>query len=234
MYSLPFSLNYYWSPFNPTPNDSFDIILNNVEQNGSLVWTVDSGNGHEQPISDYWPEGSYIQDGVVVSPLESLSSSSLSLTFDPFQSGEQVVSSLKFKILWEDGTYDAGENGQIIYYDVYFDYTSNDLDPEITFTAPQNNEIINGDVNISLESDADLLELWLNGNLLTTLNGPIFDYVWQPDSGVFGDIQIVAKAVLNDRVTFYFLDFYLEYQYYRLELNHLHLAVDYLLDHRRL
>ena len=206
------SLNYYWSPFNPTPNDSFDIILNNVEQSGSLVWTVDSGNGHEQPISDYWPEGSYIQDGVVVSPLESLSSSSLSLTFDPFQSGEQVVSSLKFKILWEDGTYDAGENGQIIYYDVYFDYTSNDLDPEITFTAPQNNEIINGDVNISLESDADLLELWLNGNLLTTLNGPIFDYVWQPDSGVFGDIQIVAKAVLNDRVTFSFLDFYLEYQ----------------------
>ena len=206
------SLNYYWAPFNPTPNDSFDIILNNVEQNGSLVWTVDSGNGHEQPISDYWPEGSYIQDGVVISPLESLSSSSLSLTFDPFQSGEQVVSSLKFKILWEDGTYDTGENGQIIYYDVYFDYTSNDLDPEITFTAPQNNEIINGDVNISLESDADLVELWLNGNLLTTLNGPIFDYVWQPDSGVFGDIQIVAKAVLNDRVTFSFLDFYLEYQ----------------------
>jgi len=206
------SLNYYWAPFNPTPNDSFDIILNNVEQSGSLVWTVDSGNGHEQPISDYWPEGSYIQDGVVISPLESLSSSSLSLTFDPFQSGEQVVSSLKFKILWEDGTYDAGENGQIIYYDVYFDYASNDLDPEITFTAPQNNEIINGDVNISFESDADLVELWLNGNLLTTLNGPIFDYVWQPDSGVFGDIQIVAKAVLNDRVTFSFLDFYLEYQ----------------------
>ena len=206
------SLNYYWAPFNPTPNDSFDIILNNVEQSGSLVWTVDSGNGHEQPISDYWPEGSYIQNGVVVSPLESLSSSSLSLTFDPFQSGEQVVSSLKFKILWEDGTYDAGENGQIIYYDVYFDYASNDLDPEITFTAPQNNEIINGDVNISFESDADLVELWLNGNLLTTLNGPIFDYVWQPDSGVFGDIQIVAKAVLNDRVAFSFLDFYLEYQ----------------------
>tara|TARA_S200000501_G_scaffold127427_2_gene120379 strand:- start:1923 stop:4817 length:2895 start_codon:yes stop_codon:yes gene_type:complete len=206
------SLNYYWAPFNPTPNDSFDIILNNVEQSGSLVWTVDSGNGHEQPISDYWPEGSFIQDGVVVSPLESLTSSSLSLTFNPFQSGEQVVSSLKFKILWEDGTYDAGENGQIIYYDVYFDYASNDLDPEITFTAPQNNEIINGDVNISFESDADLVELWLNGNLLTTLNGPIFDYVWQPDSGVFGDIQIVAKAVLNDRVTFSFLDFYLEYQ----------------------
>ena len=104
------SLNYYWSPFNPTPNESFDVVLNNVEQGGSLVWTVDSGNGHEQPILDYWPEGSYIENGVVVSPLSFISSNSLSLTFDPFQNGSQVVSSLKFKILWDDGTYDSGQN----------------------------------------------------------------------------------------------------------------------------
>ena len=206
------SLNYYWSPFNPTPNESFDIVLNNIDQGGSLVWTVDSGNGHEQPISDYWPEGSYVENGVVISPLSSVSSNTLSLTFDPFQSGSQVVSSLKFKILWDDGTYDLGENGQVIYYDIYLDYNPTVLDPVISFLSPNNNEIITGDVNISCDSDADLIELWINGNLLSSLNNSSFDYLWQPESGVFGDIEIIAKAIKNSRVSFSFVDFYLQYE----------------------
>ena len=206
------SLNYYWSPFNPTPNESFDVVLNNVEQSGFLVWTVDSGNGHEQPIPDYWPEGSYIENGVVISPLSFISSNSLSLTFDPFQNGSQVVSSLKFKILWDDETYDSGENGQVIYYDIYLDYNPTNLDPVITFLSPINNEIITGDVSISCDSDADLIELWLNGNLLSSLDGNSFDYLWQPESGVFGDIQIIGKAIKNNRVSFTFVDFYLQYE----------------------
>ena len=54
------------------------------------------------------------------------------------QSGEQIVQSIKFKILWDDGTWDVGTNGQIILYDIYFDYTINQSagDPYIFFTEP--------------------------------------------------------------------------------------------------
>ena len=72
--------------------------------------------------------------------------------------------------------------------------------------SPINNEIITGDVNISCDSDADLIELWVNGNLLSSLDGNSFDYLWQPESGVFGDIQVIGKAIKNNRVSFSFVD----------------------------
>ena len=44
------SLNYYWTPFNPGPNDQVDVVLNNVNSGGSIVWTVNDGNSY---IQDY-------------------------------------------------------------------------------------------------------------------------------------------------------------------------------------
>ncbi len=207
------SLNYYWTPFNPTPNDGIEIVLNNIDQNGHIVWTVDAGDGHIAPIEDYWPDGTYIENGIVYSPLEYIDSNSISVSFNPFQSGEQVVSSMKFRILWDDGNYDVGSNGQIIYYDIYFDYEPIAGDPYVNFTSPLSNEQIVGDVQISLEGDADIVELWLDGNLLTTLDSYPFDYLWNPPSGLFGNLEIVAKALDdNGRLSFSFLDFYLQYE----------------------
>ena len=207
------SLNYYWSPFNPTPNDDFQINLNNIEQGGYIVWTVDAGNGHVAPIEEYWPQGSYMLDGVVFSPLEFTSSSSLLIDFEPFQSGEQVVSSLKFKILWEDGTYDLGENDQVIYYDIYFDYIPGEDDPYINFITPLDNEQIMGNVQINCQGNADSVEFWMDGNLLTTLESEPFEYLWEPESGLFGDIHLVAKSMFDDgTLSFSFVDFYLLFE----------------------
>ena len=88
------------------------------------------------------------------------------------------LSSLKFKILWEDGSYDVGENGQIIYYDIYFDYNLTDDDPYVDFISPENNQQLTGDVSIVCQGDADNVELWLNGDLLTVLTNEPFNYLW--------------------------------------------------------
>ncbi|MED5475591.1 MAG: carbohydrate-binding protein, partial [Candidatus Neomarinimicrobiota bacterium] len=39
------SLNYYWSPYNPGPNDNISIVLQNVLSQGQIGWTLDDGNG---------------------------------------------------------------------------------------------------------------------------------------------------------------------------------------------
>ena len=206
------SLNYYWAPFNPTPNDDFEIVLNNIEQGGHIIWTVDAGKGHTTPIEEYWPENSYNNNGSVYTPLNVLGDSAV-IDFNSFQSGEQVVSSIKFKILWEDGTYDVGQNGQIIYYDVYFDYDIEQDDPQIQFIAPVENDQIMGDVNITCDGNADSVELWVDGNLLTTQYSDNFSYLWEPADGLFGDLRLVAKAIYNNgRVSFSFVDFYLLYE----------------------
>ena len=44
------SLNYYWTPFNPGPNNEIDIVLNNVTSGGSIIWAVNDGNGFDIPI----------------------------------------------------------------------------------------------------------------------------------------------------------------------------------------
>ena len=207
------SMNYYWSPFNPTPNDNFEIVLNNIDQGGYVIWTVDAGKGHTTPIQDYWPENSYLDSGSVYSPLVFLTDTSASVDFASLQSGEQVVSSIKFKILWEDGTYDVGSNGQVIFYDIYFDYFLGQDDPEIEIVSPEQNEQIVGDVEIYCQGSADSVELWLDGNLLTTQNTDEFSYLWQPPDGLFGDLTLIAKAISEDgRVSFSFTEFNLQYE----------------------
>ena len=207
------SMNYYWSPFNPTPNDDFEIVLNNIDQGGHIIWTVDAGKGHTTPIQDYWPENSYLDNGSVYSPLVFLTDTSASIDFTSLQSGEQVVSSIKFKILWDDGTYDIGSNGQVIFYDIYFDYMLGENDPEIEIISPEQNEQIIGDVEIYCQGSADSVELWLDGNLLTTQNTDEFSYLWQPPDGLFGDLTLTAKAISGDgRVSFSFTEFNLQYE----------------------
>ena len=83
----------------------------------------------------------------------------------------------------------------------------------MNFISPIQDEQIMGDVQIELESDADSIELWLDGNLLTTLESEPFEYLWNPSSGLFGDLQFAAKALNNDgSLSFSFLNFYLLYE----------------------
>ena len=75
-------------------------------------------------------------------------------------------------------------------YDIYFDYIPTENDPYVDFISPIQDEQIIGDVQVNLEGSADAVELWLDGNLLTIIESEPFEYLWQPESGLF-----ILKAV---------------------------------------
>ena len=97
-------------------------------------------------------------------------------------------------------------------YDIYFDFNPGLDDPYVSFISPNQNDELTGDIQIELDGDADTVELWLDGNLLTSLNSEPFEYLWTPPSGVFGDLKLIAKSMYdNGSSSFTFLDFYLLY-----------------------
>ena len=207
------SLNYYWAPFNPSPNDNIEVVLNNLNQGGYILWTIDAGNGYVAPIEEYWPEGSYLQNQILYTPLSSISDNSYNAILGPFNLGNQIVEAVKFNILWDDGTYDIGDNGQIIYYDVYLDFETDINAPNIVFTSPQMNDQIMGDVQISCTANADFVEFWMDGSLIGIDYNEPFDLLWTPEEGTFGDISLAAKAIGNNgNISFSFVDFYLQYE----------------------
>lgn len=206
------SLNYSWTPFNPGPNDHVTINLNNVDMGGHIAWTVDAGNGHVTPINDYYPAGSYEEDGLVFTPLEFAGGETYQVIFDPFQSGAQVVQSIKFKILWENGEWDVGQNGQVMLYDIYFDYSPGDGDPQVEFTQPEQGSEVNSPVTLACDSDAEVVEFWISGIMVGEDSSAPFSTVWTPDPSVFGDITAIARAENSAGVVSYdFIDFYLQF-----------------------
>ena len=204
------NLNYYWLPYNPGPNDSLTIVLNNVTQGGDIAWTVDAGSGHVLPIVEYWPDNSYIEEWTVFTPLEMQGGNTYSVQFAPFQNPQQVVYSLKFRIRWEDGSWDVGSNGQPLMYDIYFDYTIGSDDPYVYYLSPQDSSQLEGPISISADGDTSLVQFWANGSMIGEDNTPLYEATWNPGPNEFGDTRIIMKATgTNNRVSFVFLDIYL-------------------------
>ena len=218
------SLNYYWTPFSPGPNSSVEVLLNGTENPGSIVWTVNDGSGFDVPIENYRPVGTTeIGDlpwslgsvGSWVSSPLSYDDDSQVAELGPFNLGEQIVESIKFAILWEDGTWDAGSNGQILFYDISMDYEIGVDDPNVIFIAPtpENGTEVSPPITINAVGNAVAVEFWLNGEIIGSDNTLPFSTVWSPIDGAFGDYTIVTRAVgENDRVSFSFLDYTIPYE----------------------
>ena len=219
------SLNYYWTPFNPGPNDQIDIVLNNVSSGGSIVWTVNDGNGFDMPIPSYWSEETtevsdlpwqlnYVGSWVS-SPLSENGTDSYHALLGPFNAGEQIIQSIKYVILWEDGSWDVGSNDQIIFYDIYFDYTAGDDDPFIFFQSPTEGTVINPPVTFTTLGDAQIVEYWIDGEMIGSDNSIPFQVIWDPMEGLFGDYQVAARAEgSNGNISFTFLNISLNYEIY--------------------
>ena len=217
------SMNYYWSPFNPGPNDDLDIILNNVSEGGSIVWTINDGNTYDLPILEYWPDGTseiselplelnYIGSWVSTPLLENGPNSFLQ-TIGPFNLGEQIVKSLKYVILWDDGSWDVGGNGQIIFYDIYFDYLPDENDPFIFFQSPAEGDIVETPITFTALGDADMVEFWIDDEMIGSDNSIPFQATWNPLSGYFGEYSIAARAIdEEENVSYSFLDFSIDYE----------------------
>ena len=206
------SLNYYWTPFNPGANDAVNIVLNNTDMGGEIAWTVDAGGGHTMPIAEYWPADSYEDDGWLMTPLTDLGGNNHELALGPFNLGDQVVNSLKFRIRWDNGEWDVGSNGQIINYDIYYDYTPGPQDPYVFFISPAEGTEIIGSVDIGVVGSAVEVEFWVFGEMIGSDNTSPFQVTWAPDPALFGDATIIARAEGTDgRVTFLFRDVYILY-----------------------
>ena len=205
------SLNYYWSPFNPGPNDVISIVLENISMQGQIGWTLNDGNGFQIPNENYWPEGSEIFEDLLLSPLD-FDNNNLSIELGPFDEGVEIPTSIKFKILWDDGTWDAGSNGQVMLYDIYFNYSSNGELGEVIFTSPQENSEVIGPVSISCEGNVQNVEFWISSEMIGEDNTNPFEVVWEPESSNFGN-QTVAARIENENglISYSFLDFNLLY-----------------------
>ncbi len=218
------SLNYYWTPFSPGPNSNVEILLNGTEQHGSIVWTVNDGSGFNTPIESYQPEntveieelpwslssvGSWVQ-----TPLDYDDDAQL-IELGPFDDGEQIIQSLKFAILWDNGEWDAGSNGQILFYDINLDFTIQDTDPNVIFISPtpESGTEVTPPVNINAVGNAQSVEFWLNNELIGEDDSIPFSMTWAPIDGAFGDYTIAVRALgENGNVSYSFLDYTIPYE----------------------
>jgi 1,4-alpha-glucan branching enzyme len=208
------SLNYYWTPFSPNPNDTVAIHLNNIDQGGHIAWTVDAGNGHELPIEEYWPEGTFVEDNMVFTPLIVNNTNSYKVDLGPFINGSQIINSVKFKIRWDNGEWDCGSNGQVMYYDIYLDYTITDDDPYVFFIppTPSEGEEVAGPITFSLVGSPEYVEFWINGELIETDYNSPYQSTWYPDENAFGETTAIIRAVgVDGRIAYLFRNFYLMY-----------------------
>ena len=218
------SLSYYWTPFTPGPNDTVEILLGGTENSGSIVWTVDDGNGFNAPIDQYRPDGSFDIEELpwslgsvgswISSPLLA-DDDNLIVELGPFNLGNQIVNSVKFAILWEDGTWDSGSNNQILFYDINMDFQIAENDPNVIFISPTpaSGSEVSPPVTINAVGNASNVEFWLNGDMIGEDDTMPFSTSWNPLDGAFGDYNIAVKAENEEgRVSFSFLDFILPYE----------------------
>ncbi len=105
------------SPSQPTTNDVITMTIGNPPTTGKLHWGV---NNWQQPIEDYWPEGSYLfqETGPAVqSPFNVLENGSLRINLGPFNNPEQDVSQISFVLSFDDGTWD-NNNGNDYFFEL--------------------------------------------------------------------------------------------------------------------
>ncbi len=219
------SLYYYWLPYNPGPNDMVDIVLNELDSGGSIFWIVNAGRGFEMPMESYWPEGTSAVSNLppeiaqigswVSSPITSLGDDNYHAEIGPFNQGQQIIKSIKFVIQFEDGSWDSGSNGQVMFYDIYFDYTPSVGDPNIFFIPPTPNdgaEVDEESISITSAGGADDVEYWINSEMIGSDNETPFEVIWTPFEDSFGDYQIAARATGADgKIAYIFLNLIISY-----------------------
>lgn len=104
--------NVAWTPEEPDNDDVITIVVENATQGANLHWGI---NGFNQPIEDYWPEGTFLVGGTgpaVETPFEGPNAEDqLILEIGPFNNPAQEVNSIHFAIHYNDDTWD-NNNGQ--------------------------------------------------------------------------------------------------------------------------
>lgn len=101
----------YWTPSNPTYNDTITIYVPNPPTSGKLHWGV---NGWTQADTNYWPAGTVLFQGsgpAVQSPMNGPTNNELTIQIGPFNHPAQSPTVVDFVINYDDNTWD-NNNGQ--------------------------------------------------------------------------------------------------------------------------
>lgn len=96
----------YWTPSNPTINDTITIHVPNTSQGGRLHWGV---NGWTQVDNAYWPTGSFLFQGTgpaVQTPMNGPQNNELTLKIGPFNQSVQAVNVVDFVVNFDDNSWD--------------------------------------------------------------------------------------------------------------------------------
>ena len=92
------NMDYHWTPFNPGPNNTVIITLEDVDQEPQIGWVVETSQGFTFPIESYQPENSIEFEGYILSPMTNIGDGTYQIELGPFQNGQQIPRSIKFNV----------------------------------------------------------------------------------------------------------------------------------------
>ena len=197
-----------WRPFSPDPNEQVRITVRDCEAGASVYWTVTSLGQLHSPLERYWPENTelYGDLGVKTEMTGPDQFGECHAILGPFMSGRQVVESVNFSLIWNDGTADS------ISYSIVADFTPKEEDAEITFIEPIKGATLTPPIDIHAISPlAENVELWAGPDSLGAWYATDARTQWDPSADIFGMQYIIARSRNeSDRVTFKLLPIFVK------------------------
>ncbi|MBP7496241.1 MAG: T9SS type A sorting domain-containing protein, partial [Bacteroidales bacterium] len=106
----------YWTPANPTKDDTITITVSNASQGGKLHWGVNNETNWEKPVENYWPPNSTLFNGTGPAVQSKFNgpdaSKNLTIKLGPFNNPAQNVTMIPFVINYDDNSWDnnSGKN----------------------------------------------------------------------------------------------------------------------------
>ncbi len=196
-------------PEQPTLNDVINVIVHDSRPDGHIRWGVNEHLEVWTPVHPvHRPPGSELADDKtgLDSPLGEPDEEGRSIIqVGPFNRGEQVVTSLHMAAHWdEEWDTDGGRN-----YSFAIQWRDPDDPHGIRLVHPAANDTFTDEVQAVVEAPAaENVELWMEEELLITLQDPPFEYRISMAERDYGPYDLIARTVDDgearlDKVTFW-------------------------------
>jgi len=202
-----------WEPVSPTHNDSITIKIKYSGKKAYLHWGINADRHHwTTPITDYWPEGSFLwSDNVAIETpfIGPDSNGYLNIKIGPFNNHKQLVQTIDFVIRYEDNIWDNNDNNDY-HINLSFDKVQNG--PEIVITSPDSMATVHNPLHIITNSNnADSIYIYFDDKLVYSGDDKTFDNQIEIDTTMPGQhiLYAMAKNISNNLVHFCFRPVYI-------------------------
>ncbi|MBU0679355.1 MAG: hypothetical protein KJ626_14745 [Verrucomicrobia bacterium] len=184
-------------PSAPHLNDTIEVLVHRSQPGGLLRWGVNADRGKWSPPDlDLWPGGTTpSDDGLAVdSPLSAPNAEGVSrITLGPFNSGEQVVTSLHMAVHWDDDwDTDLSRN-----YNVRVSPRSKQS-VLLGFVTPVAGQVVTNQQDMVVKFDARTsVSVWLDGESVKT-RGISHEVTFDISKLEYGEHMLTAQAGAGD------------------------------------